>query len=118
MSVCSGWAGAAEVVLHENSSGQEVIVRRGDRLVVRLSSNRTTGYSWDAVITHPGKLTQQGVPLYRPARDRHLVGAGGLEIWSFRAIHRGHTKLIFHYARPWERGIPPVRTLFWLITIT
>lgn len=114
----SGWAGASQIVLHDSSAGGQVIIRRGDVLVVKLSANRTTGYAWSALSTHLGKLQQEGHPLYQTSRDRHLVGAGGVEIWSFRARHRGQTNLIFKYARPWERGVPPARTLFWPITIT
>ncbi len=91
---------------------------RGDELVVRLHSNRTTGYSWSLVMTGGGVLKQQGEAAYEtPRSDRRLTGAGGVEVWKFRAVKAGALMLTFNYRRPWEKGVPPVKSLTWPVTI-
>jgi inhibitor of cysteine peptidase len=46
-----------------------------------------------------------------------MVGAGGTEIWTFRAVRKGKTTLTLGYVRPWEKGIAPVKTVSWPITV-
>ena len=46
-----------------------------------------------------------------------MVGAGGTEIWTFRAVREGKTTLTFGYVRPWEKGIAPVKTVAWPVTV-
>lgn len=110
---------AAQRDLTEAAAGKEVLLRRGDRLVVTLPSNRTTGYSWSVAVSKPDLLSQQGQALYMPpAGGKPLVGAGGSERWVFRPLHDGSVTLTFSCARPWEHGIPPARRLLYPVTIT
>ncbi|MBI5699091.1 protease inhibitor I42 family protein [Candidatus Saganbacteria bacterium] len=53
---------------------------------------------------------------YYPQRTG-LVGSGGVERWVFRSLKRGRTEVSFKYVRPWEKGIPPVDTRSYQITI-
>ncbi len=45
---------------------------------------------------------------YEESRTR-MVGAGGREVWTFRAVGRGECKIGLKYVRPWEKDVPPVR---------
>ena len=95
-----------------------VNLKRGDALIVQLSSNRTTGYSWSSVFSKVGILKKDGDVVYRQnSRNSGILGAGGLEIWNFRADHIGSTQIFFCYARPWEKGIPPERHINWDVTV-
>src|SRR5215469_10161220 len=38
------------------------------------------------------------------------MGAGGLETWTFQAMAKGATTLIFEYARQFEKNVPPAKT--------
>jgi predicted secreted protein len=53
---------------------------------------------------------------YYPERTG-LVGSGGVERWVFRALKRGQTRIFFKYVRPWEKGVTPVDTREYLISI-
>jgi len=35
--------------------------------------------------------------------DKAITGAGGNEIWEFKAKTKGEQKLIMVYKRPWEK---------------
>ena len=39
-----------------------------------------------------------------------LVGAGGWEIFRFKALSTGQTSLKLVYHRPWEEGVEPLKT--------
>jgi predicted secreted protein len=45
------------------------------------------------------------------------VGAGGVETWTFQAMGKGATTLVFEYARPFEKNVPPAKTSKFRITI-
>jgi len=114
----SGFVAAAQLDLKEQENGKDLWMDRGDLLVFRLPSNPSTGYSWSVAASKPGLLLQQGeatceIPKFAKGR----VGAGGTEVWRFRAVRAGTLTLTFSYARVWEKGVPPVRTLSWPVTI-
>ena len=39
------------------------------------------------------------------------IGAGGMNIFGFRAESPGQVKLQFDYPRPWEATVPPAKML-------
>ena len=41
--------------------------------------------------------------------DSKLCGAGGHEVWTFKAIGEGQVEISMNYTRPWEKD-QPVRT--------
>ena len=80
----------------------------GSTFVITLPSNRTTGYSWaiddplnSAVVAYRGKK-------YVTPKTG-LVGAPGMEVWTFTAAGRGHALISFKYARPGKRMRLPQR---------
>ena len=84
-------------------------VKVGDTFVIELDSNPTTGYSWNLAKTDL-KIVEQVSREYKPRETtERLVGSGGREIWTFKATAKGKTTLTFQYARPWEKGVSPIK---------
>jgi len=85
-----------------------VTVKPGKEFSLVLDSNRTTGYGWSL----DGSVDKSVVKLigsdYRQPSTK-LVGAGGADIFTFRAVRKGKTVVFLRYARPWEKGVEPVR---------
>ena len=74
--------------------------------VITLKSNRTTGFQWQlskAVNKEYVVLTG----LRYITNKTKLIGAGGREEWTFRAVKPGRTVISFQYVRPWEENVPP-----------
>jgi inhibitor of cysteine peptidase len=88
----------------------------GDRFTIPLEANHTTGYSWRlAQQPDPAILKQLGEKY--DEENSGSVGAGGIETWTFQAMAKGATTLVFEYARPFEKNVPPAKTSKFKITI-
>ena len=87
-------------------SGKQVELSVGQSLVVTLESNATTGYSWALVQNSDDSvLSKTGNEYVAPQTT--LVGAGGKEEWTFKALKKGTSTISMGYSRPWE-STPPV----------
>jgi inhibitor of cysteine peptidase len=89
------------VVVSDADDGKKVAVPVGGRLVVRLSSNLTTGFQWRVVTNNPLHLKPEGEPTYE-SPDTQLMGVGGTQVFRFSAVEAEKTRLELEYIRPWE----------------
>jgi len=106
-------------VLTDFDTGHEITVAVGEVFDVELPSNRTTGYNWSEQSTGEVVVEQVGKPVYVPnPAPFGMVGVGGKEIWRFRATKAGRQTLRLDYARPWESGVTPVRTVSFNVVVT
>ena len=112
---CSGSGSEANadsntaVNVDSSYSGKQIEISVGQSLVVTLDSNASTGYSWalnqnsdDSVLSNTGNEYI--------APQTSLVGAGGKEEWTFKALKEGTSTISMEYSRPWETGTPPADT--------
>ena len=106
------------ITLVERDSGRVVDVDRGQTIIVRLSSNRSTGYRWIMGPATAEGLTALGEPVYTP-RDapKGAVGREGVEAWSFLASQSGRYQLRLEFRRPWEPHAAPAKSLTYTITV-
>ena len=44
------------------------------------------------------------------AGETPMVGAGGVENWTFKALAKGETTISMEYSRPWEGGEKAAQT--------
>ena len=85
-----------------NHRSWEFEVEVGDRILVELCSNPTTGYQWYYETTIENVLIEEEYDFEEP--DEDVVGASGIEIWTFQAVDRGTTEVHMEYSQPWEGG--------------
>jgi inhibitor of cysteine peptidase len=103
---CSG--GSSNVNVDSSYSGKQVELSVGQSLVVTLESNATTGYSWALVQNSDDSvLSKTGDEYIAPQTT--LIGAGGQEEWTFKALKKGTSTISMGYSRPWE-STPPAET--------
>lgn len=92
------------LTLTDADTAEIVSLARNQELVLRLSSNPSTGYSWQATKV-PAMLRQVGEAAYaQDAAKPGMTGVGGTEEWRFKAAARGTGILELSYQRPWEKG--------------
>jgi predicted secreted protein len=91
-------------------------VRPGEVFSLRLASNMTTGFQWSLPEPPDGKVVVLVDHRYvSPARK--LPGAGGAEVWRFRAVARGEATITLQYARSWEKDVPPAEVAVYHILV-
>lgn len=83
----------------------------GETFYVELPSNPSTGYVWKLVEIGDAALVEEaGRDFKRPAPSSpSTVGRPGKEVFLFKALRPGKTRLRFEYMREWEREMA-VRT--------
>ena len=92
------------------SSGKEVTLAAGGTLTVTLESNITTGYSWNENANIGDKtVIQQTDHKYQPPATA-IPGAGGNEVWTFKALRAGKSLISMEYRRPFEPNAPAAKT--------
>jgi len=108
---------ADTVIVTEQDTGRDIVVAEGRTVTIRLTSNRSTGFSWKLVSAASDVLSPTGDVRYAEARaGPGAVGVGGIESWTFRAVRSGQQRLRFEYQRPWENA-PPARSVEYTITV-
>lgn len=113
-------SGAGEILAGAGEDGKRIQLSPGQTLVVRLESNKTTGYSWAIAQLDGEALRSSGEPEYQ-APDRGAtprLGAGGSQVFRFQAAKAGTSDLQLVYHRPWQKDTPPERTYHLTVVVT
>ena len=81
---------------------QTIKVDLNQEFTISLQANPTTGYDWqpvfdDGLISLVKKDYKQD-----DHSGKQLVGSGGTDFFTFKAIKAGELKITFTYYRPWE----------------
>jgi predicted secreted protein len=105
------------VTLAEGDSGKVIDVRPGERVIVRLASNRSTGYSWALLTSGSDALTRLASEYTQVADAEGKPGAPGVESWYFQAKGSGRQELRFEYRRPWERNVAAAKSTNYTIRV-
>ena len=110
----SSEAGKDAPVCSDPAKPIEVVVGQG--FTITLNSNATTGYQWQLAKPLDNSIVELMGNEYLAPRTR-LVGAGGKEIWKFKAIGKGKTAIAMKYVRSWEKDIPPIENVEYQIIV-
>jgi predicted secreted protein len=115
--VVAGQVGAGGATVVTEQTHGDVSLKVGAVLEVRLEANHTTGYSWVFAPAVNPVLMRQGKTVYQEHVAGSTVGAGGVELWRFKAVKAGRQGLQFEYRRPWEKGSPPAKVVTFAVTV-
>ena len=81
-------------------------IGKGEPLTITLDANPTTGFEWQLAAPLDDKVMKLIGHTFRPT-DSAREGAGGTDVWTFKAIGTGSTTIMLEYRRPWEKDVPP-----------
>lgn len=74
-------------------------------ILIALESNPTTGYSWEVSYDETMlELVEQTYELGEYAK-LGVVGAGGTELFRFKALESGETEITMVHKRAWEEEV-------------
>ena len=108
--------GAKETSLEAEDAGRQIELAVGEKMLVTLASNPTTGYQWAVAEIDESVLAQLGTEY--DADSPQLTGSGGEETFTFEAVGVGETALQLIYHRAWEEDVPPVGAFSVTIVVT
>ncbi len=98
--------------------GQPINVHAGEEFKLILESNPTTGYHWEIV---KDSLDENRVRFvsrdYQSTSKPGLVGGGGLDIWTFKAVNPGEAKIVLGYYPPSNTPTDPGQTKTFNVSI-
>ncbi len=78
-------------------------------ILIALESNPTTGYSWQASCDSTVlELVEETFELGIYAKEG-IVGAGGTQLFRYKALTSGEAEIIFVYKRSWEADVLDVK---------
>ena len=100
----AGPSAPSAVSVDESSSGKQVEIAAGGTLTVTLESNQTTGFQWELKSVGDTSVLQSQGGTYEAPGDTGAVGAGGEEVWTFKALKPGTSSLSMEYSQPWDGG--------------
>ncbi len=93
----------------------EISASVGENFTISLESNQSTGYSWSVgMVSDNAQVVVAGMDYDLP--DNAKTGQGGAEVWHMKAVAPGTVKLMFYYARSWEKEAP-AKTLTFTVNI-
>jgi inhibitor of cysteine peptidase len=86
-----------------NHRSGEFDVEVGDKIIMKLCSDPTTGFQWDYEMTVENVLKEEDHDFEEPEGD--VPGATGIEVWTFEAVEPGTTEVQMEYSQPSEGGV-------------
>ncbi len=97
------------------STSDTIDTKKGEKFLVVLDSNPTTGYSWE--VSLDSNYVQLDDRNFASEASEGMVGAGGEETFNFTALESGNTEITFSYLRSWEKDVEPVEKKMYNIII-
>ncbi len=104
-----------EIATYEDE-GQAIDTEVNQQFVIALGSNPSTGYSWQVSYDEAMLELVGGESKYKEAGGG-LLGAGGVEYFSFKALKTARTEVTLVYKRPFEEPTPQDLTKVFTIHI-
>jgi Predicted secreted protein len=99
---CDSSTGPTPITMNLTAAdnGKNLTMHPADVLVITLDSNVTTGFRWELSSRPVAKvLSLEDSRYVVPSTSPGVVGAGGQEVWRFRAVGEGTTTLELTYQR-------------------
>ncbi len=98
-------AGCLGEIKTYTDSGQAISIGVKQEFILALGSIPTTGYGWQE--RYDETIIELVEKTYQPGEEakKGVVGAGGVELFRFKALKRGETRITMTYKRTGEEEI-------------
>jgi len=84
-----------------------------------LEANHTTGFQWQLANNSDGAVLELADYEYEPSEAAlaGIYGAGGQEVWTFKALKTGKSTITLEYSQPWEGGMKAAKTFVLTVVV-
>jgi len=80
--------------------GKMISTSVDQEFVIAVDSNPTTGYDWE--VSYDDNMLSLAEEEYSPDKEPGLVGTGGTQYFTLKALEEGNTEITLTYKRSWE----------------
>jgi len=84
-----------------NETATDIKVKVGEQFEIDLAANVTTGYTWDGNEVYDKTMLELVKKEYITSGQQR-PGAGGTQMYMFKALKAGDTQIKMTYKRSWE----------------
>jgi inhibitor of cysteine peptidase len=91
----------------EHSNGNNIELHVGEKFMIVLRENPTTGFRWNPISSGEPACTLLDHSFDSSGSN---PGNSGSHSWHFQAVNEGTGKIEFVYRRSWEQDTPPVQS--------
>jgi len=102
-------ASVSDVTITEADNGKSIEVNAGQRLLVKLRSNPSTGFDW-MLSGDPAPLKLKKISHVKNSQSSTMPGSPRTTVFELSVGASGVANLTFLYRRSWEYNVPPART--------
>jgi len=102
--------------LYKAFSTSMIETKVGQEFNITLDSNQSTGYGWQLAEPLDESILQLVGSEYEPPEGGG-IGAGGQDLWTFKAVGEGETEIGLKYVRPWEEDGVPAKERTFTVTV-
>lgn len=95
-------------IINDAGNGASATLKKGQRLLVKLGSNPTTGYEWSVAKTDDKLLPTDGETEF-DVPTTQMAGVPTVQTLFFKAKAVGKVVLELQYTRPWEEDKAPAK---------
>jgi len=95
---------------------QNIEIKTGQEFTINLTSNPSTGYSWSVDDTYNKNIMSKISNEFIPSNSE-MIGAPGKELWVFKGVRKGETKLNFVYIRQREDETSQINSKTFNVTV-
>ena len=93
----------------------KVNVSKGQQFQIELTSNPTTGFTWQLNDMYDHTTVRYISNQFTPATNN--IGSPGLDVWTFEALRPGITDLQFSYSQSWDTTTPAAESKTYNINV-
>ncbi len=104
------------VNVNASYSGSLVNLSVGDLLIVTLDSNPSTGFAWTNASISNASVIKETSREFKSGTTT-VIGAGGQDVWTFKAQAKGTSTISMNYSRSWEKDVAPIATFNMTIVV-
>lgn len=90
------------VALSESDVNNLVV---GQMCTISLKANPSTGFMWKWNNSQTS-LVDSVSRVHVSTAAKGMIGGGGVDTWTFKAVAAGHGSIELHYVRPWGNSEP------------
>ncbi len=118
VALAAGCSSSSSPTKTYTKSDTSITAGAGQQFIIQLDSNPTTGYAWNITNTLDTAVVKKVRSVYIANQTaKGVVGSGGVEKWTFEGVAKGTATIEMGYARSFEKGVPPVQTATFKVTI-